>query len=117
MGKFAGLNNIEAIALESFKETLIKKYREKISLIELFGSKARGDFDKDSDIDLLVIIKKKNQKLIDYIYDTVIDVDINYSLDISLKIFSQAEYERLDTLKTPFIQNITREGVPLWKAD
>lgn len=117
MNRINGVNKIEEIALERFKETLVKRYGKQIDLIELFGSKARGDDDKDSDIDLLLIIKKKNRKLIDRIYDVVIDIDLNYELDISLKIFSKVEYNRLCRLQTPFMQNIADEGVLLWKAD
>jgi len=41
----------------------VKKLREELGedivLIRLFGSKIRGDFTKDSDIDIFILVKKK----------------------------------------------------------
>jgi len=31
------------------------------------------------------------------------------------QVFSEAEYERLNHPRTPFMQNVAREGVALWK--
>lgn len=38
--------------------------RKKIKTIYLFGSVARGDFDKESDIDIFIDLEKKNEALI-----------------------------------------------------
>ena len=56
------LNQIEKQALKEFKNQLIKKFGSNLVILKLFGSKARGDFHKESDIDVLVIIKNLNQK-------------------------------------------------------
>ncbi len=45
--------------IESFKDKLLLSYEKYIRSIVVFGSVAVGDFDKKSDIDLLIIVKKK----------------------------------------------------------
>ncbi|MBI5072978.1 nucleotidyltransferase domain-containing protein [Candidatus Woesearchaeota archaeon] len=41
-----------------------KNVQEKIKIIYLFGSVARGDFDKESDIDVFIDVEKKNEGFI-----------------------------------------------------
>ena len=43
--------------LERFRETLTADYAEAIKKALLFGSKARGDWTAESDIDVMVIVK------------------------------------------------------------
>lgn len=89
----------------------IKPLRKYIEEIYLFGSRARGNYSYNSDYDILIITKEKNRELIDRLYEAVIDILISTGKLISLKIFTVSEYERLKSLSTPFIRNITKEGV------
>ena len=55
MGKLK-LNKKEKQALRELKEKLTEKFPD-VDII-LFGAKARGDFDPESDIDLLILIEE-----------------------------------------------------------
>lgn len=81
--------------------------------ITLFGSKARGDFDKDSDIDVLIVVHKKNRKIKEKLYDILFDIDPYYDYRISLKLLSTFEYQKNVEMHSPFIENLNKEGVPL----
>ena len=64
-----------------------RKYEDKIDSIILFGSVARGEAKEDSDIDILVVIKKKNVKDMKEIYGIAFEVSMEYLLDVSPKVY------------------------------
>ena len=82
-------------------------------VLELFGSKIRGDSLPDSDIDMLVVVKNKDAALRDSLYDILFDIDPYYKFKISLIIYSEFEYQENIRLKSPFIENLKKEGVAL----
>ena len=111
--KIGQLNKKETLAVKEFCGKIKILLKKNLVNIRLFGSKARGDFRKESDIDILLILKKKSWDLIDKIYDVVIDVEIEHNSQISLKIYSEAEFNRIKDYETFFYKNITKEGVSL----
>ena len=77
----------------------------------LFGSYARGDYNENSDIDLLVLINKEkvtraDQKKIKY---PLYDIEFETGTIISPMVFSKKEWENKHR-KTPFYENIYKEG-------
>ena len=86
--------------------------QDKIEEIYLFGSRARGEERKDSDYDLLLIVKE-NFSLSDkdHLYDRAMDILLDTGNLISLKIFKKKEFQRLLNLHTPFTQRVVRERV------
>lgn len=51
--------------------------------------------------------------LIDNFYNAVIDILLSTGRLISLKIFTASEFDRLKSIPTPFIQNVTTGGIRL----
>lgn len=98
--------------LEKFL-TATTPYRGVIKEIRLFGSRARGSERPDSDYDLLLLVTKKDRKMIDALYDEVVSCLIEFGRLISLKIFTVKEWDHFRELKTPFSQAVTQEGIPL----
>jgi hypothetical protein len=47
--------------------------RERIAKIVLFGSRARGDNKPWSDYDVLLLVDKRDQLLVDQLYDSVVE--------------------------------------------
>lgn len=90
------------------------KLRDKIEEIYLFGSRAKKRERSDSDYDLLLITKgvsKANREFREKIYDIAIDILLDLGRSISLKVFKKEEFQRLCCMRTPFTQNILREGI------
>ena len=56
------LTTTEQKALQEFKDKVTKKFGSNLVSLKLFGSKARGDFHEESDLDVLVIIKNLSRK-------------------------------------------------------
>ncbi|MBU1628142.1 nucleotidyltransferase domain-containing protein [bacterium] len=114
--KLSKLNKFEQIMVDDFSSSLLKKLKDEVVSIKLFGSKARGDYHKHSDIDLLVILRHKNkeidEKLSEVEWETL--ERYNFQSYISVAAYSQKEFEGFNRLETPFSQNVTKEGISLW---
>ncbi len=80
----------------------------------LYGSYARGDYHKDSDIDILVLIDKEkvtfeDQKRIGY---PLHHIEVDTGIMISPMIYSRSLWDTKYKI-TPLYQNIFREGIVL----
>ena len=90
--------------------------REQLNQVILYGSVARGSDSKDSDIDIALIVKNKlDGDTEDRLSDFIVEMNLKYD-----KVFSviDIETDRFTAWKmvVPFYQNVSREGVVLWKA-
>lgn len=101
-------------AVEEFVKKAIKRYKDKIESIILFGSVARGDAKEDSDIDILIIVKERNIEDMKEIYGIAFEVSIGHSKDISPKIYAIAEVLNRIEIGAPFIKEVLKEGVSLY---
>jgi len=98
--------------VEQFLE-LIHPLKENIEEIYLFGSRCRDDWRPDSDYDILIVLEKKDRVIIDGLYDAVIDILLSTTKLVSLKIFTSSEFNRLKSIPTPFMSNVTTKGIKL----
>ena len=92
---------------------LFKKIRErfgnKVEKIILFGSYARGDYGKDSDIDLLIIV---NDRKIEYELRKIVYSFIpSVGRLISVKVIERKDYEMMNKMSFSFVKSVKREGV------
>ncbi|MEW5767062.1 MAG: nucleotidyltransferase domain-containing protein [bacterium] len=109
------LDTKEKEAILSFVNFIIKKYRGKIEFIYLFGSKARGEERKGSDIDLLICVDKWKNRYLDEISDLSFNYILNYNILLSPIIYDKKEWLAENEAGTPFIRSIQREGIELWR--
>jgi uncharacterized protein len=91
----------------------IASVRSQIRRLVLFGSRARGNHRTDSDYDVLVVVMKKDNQLRDALYDAVMDVLLAHGRLVSLKIYDEREFARLQFLQPPFMKRIADEGILL----
>ena len=98
-----------------FSQELNKIIGKKLSKIIVYGSYARGDYNRNSDVDIMILVKMSNsdiKKIENQVYDLAFEIEMNTGIDISPIIKNESEYEYwLDTL--PFYKNISDEGVLL----
>lgn len=82
-----------------------------IKKIILFGSVARGDDTKDSDIDILIITKKENDdlKIEDKIYGQTFDTLLETGEYLSVKMIDNEHYNKYKHFS--FYKNIEKDGV------
>ena len=91
----------------------IQPERNKIRDVYLFGSRARGDHQPDSDYDLLIVAKERDLALKDRIYDVATDVSLESRRDLSLKFFSAEKFDRLKAIPSRFIRHVLTEGIKI----
>ncbi|MDI6792501.1 MAG: nucleotidyltransferase domain-containing protein [bacterium] len=110
------LNKLEQAMVDDLKTDLLKKLKDEVVLIRLFGSKARGDYHKHSDIDLLVILRHKDRKTNERLSEVEWEIleKYNFQSYISVAAYSQKEFDGFCRLQTPFAQNVAKEGISLW---
>lgn len=98
--------------LERVKERFQSIYQEELSHLVLFGSQARGDPREDSDIDVLVVLKNKNnskgrhQKIIEFISDLCLE----YNALVSCIYIDEVQFAKEES---PLLINIRNEGIIL----
>ncbi len=106
------LNHIEEEAVHKIKYLLNQKLGSSFKHILLYGSKARGDYSNNSDIDILIIADNINPAVKDTIRDTVLDIQLEYSLPISAHIRGLNYFNsQLSNSLNLFIHNVKREGI------
>lgn len=107
------------VTLFMFKKEadLLKEISEKLSADDTiskaiaYGSRIRGDFRSDSDLDIIVIVDKKDRGVRDKILDIFYSYELERDISFSIAIFSLEEWEFNERLGSPLIENIKREGM------
>jgi uncharacterized protein len=94
--------------LKDLKATLVRELGSKLDSIVLYGSVARGDFRKESDIDLLLVSNENGPTEKAYVIGY--DIDIKNNTVTSILIYSNQELSHKIALGSPFIRNVISEG-------
>lgn len=101
------------VVVEKFAEESKKIYGVKLQGIILYGSCARGDFEEDSDIDILVLldvpadeINRERKRILD-VSDRL---DLDYDVVLAPVFQNYQLYEKYRAVSV-FYQNIQKEGV------
>jgi len=101
-------------------KNILLKIKQSVRLTEptatviLYGSYARGENNKQSDIDILILVDRdklsysEEQKISDPLYD----LEFETGLIISPLIFSRNDWETRHAI-TPFYKNVKKDGVQL----
>ena len=79
----------------------------------LYGSAVRGEMDKESDVDLLVVLPDVNWEIEKRIGDIAFDAGLEIGRVISTMCFSHSDLTDSPMRSSPLILNVRREGVPL----
>jgi len=107
------LSEKDYLAVSKFSRLLREALEGNLEEIRLFGSKARGDDNWESDIDFLVIVKHRDAKVDEQILDIAFEISLDFDVFISPVVFSHDEYFAPLARYTLFFQNTQREGIPL----
>ncbi len=94
-------------------EELKKKLSEIVPLIDfkIFGSRARGDSEEYSDMDIFLEVESINKDLKEKVSDIIWEVGFNNHLVISSLVFTRDEVENSPLRVSPILKNINTEGI------
>jgi hypothetical protein len=82
------LSHEEKAALGEIKQRVQSLAGQRLRGILLFGSKARGDFDPESDLDVAILVDGLDQEMKRRIIDVVADVEVKFLLVVSSLVLS-----------------------------
>ena len=102
------LNNLMKETCEMLKNV----FGDRLEQIWLYGSYARGDFDSESDVDIMVLVDLPKDKLSSYrrkVSDFSSELDLKYDVLLSIKLQDKETFQRFAEV-LPFFKNIIREG-------
>jgi predicted nucleotidyltransferase len=102
----------EKVVLKELKENLKGLADDRIRLV-LFGSKARGDYDSESDIDIAIIVRGLTRQIKHTILDMVADIELKYLTPLSTLVLSEEDFEFLKKRERRIALDIENEGIPL----
>jgi predicted nucleotidyltransferase len=108
------LTSREKAALSEFVARLREKYADEVMLVVLFGSKVRGDFDEESDLDVLVVVKDSDWRFRDEVALAAFEPMLEHDTVITPLVIDLDHYQWLQRYHAPLYRNIQAEGVDLW---
>ncbi len=107
----------ERTGLATFVNRLYQCYKTHLLEVVLFGSKARRDFDEESDLDVLVVVHMSDNHYWEYwheIVDIAADVGLTYGLVISSIVKDARDYTEICAHQSLLARNLERDGIALW---
>jgi predicted nucleotidyltransferase len=112
------VKTLEDLALKNNEKQAIReatrmlKQRFPVKDVILFGSKARGDDDPESDIDLLLLTTRPiHWKERHSIIEALFDIEMKYDVVISIIVNPVNEWQTGLSSLLPIHEEINREGV------
>jgi len=111
--------NIKSMFI-NIKKAVIDLFQNKLHSVILYGSFARGDFDEESDVDILVVVNATQEELEKYEPEIAkiasrlsMQTDNCRTISITLQ-----DYETYHMYKNhlPYFKNIEKEGAVIYAA-
>ncbi len=113
MKKLHGLKKKELEAVKEFCTAVKRTLGNELVRLRLFGSKARGKANRDSDIDIAVVVRQRNSKVWDKVMDIAFYTNLKWDVYISPRVIERRSLRDPKWRVTGFVKNLEREGIPL----
>lgn len=107
------LSEQEKNCLSLFKRRVLAALEGHTVEFKIFGSRARGQSDENSDIDVLTLVSKKNTQIKTTIRDIAAEIQMDEDIAISPLIMTFEEFASLLKRERLLAMTIQREGIPL----
>ncbi|SMB95859.1 Nucleotidyltransferase domain-containing protein [Thermanaeromonas toyohensis ToBE] len=103
--------NQKAINIARLYVETLRKKNLPIKSVILFGSQARGDYEPDSDIDVLVVTERLDTEIREAILDEAFEISLSEDVMLIPLIYDLEKFESPLFRSGPLYQSITQEGI------
>ena len=109
----AHLQADEQAALQEFTARLSQQGDGRVVNVWLFGSKARGDSEPDSDLDILIVLDEADWIIRDRVHLLAARISLEHDVLINTHHLSRAGWARMARQHATLWQQVHRDGFPL----
>ena len=97
--------------LVELKKGLAELYGRRLKAVYLFGSYARGDYNNNSDLDVMIVLDNYTSYWDELVYSAELasNLSLEYDVTISRMIMTEDQWNKGDL---PILRNIRTEGLP-----
>jgi len=91
-------------------------FGDRLSDVRLFGSCARGDYNEESDIDVMLLLnmdRAESKRYLDEVCHVTSELDMKYGVFLSPILQSKPEYDAAKSF-LGFFKNVEHEGVSIY---
>ena len=107
----------ERDVLAEFLSRLREQFDDRIAHVWLFGSKARGDSDEESDVDLLIVDQDGDDTLREAVGEITYHLSLERGVLLCEHVVSSWRFAQMRARQEPLYRNVIREGVDLWALE
>ena len=100
------------VAIE-FVDKVRQRFDGQLVSAVLFGSRARGQGEPDSDMDVLVVMARADPEIRKEVRHLAVEVWLEHGIYLSTRVWSREHWRKAEELQTLLYQNIRRDGINL----
>ena len=103
------------ILLKKISDIYRSVYGDQLVRVVLYGSYARGDYEDDSDLDIVALVhgdRRTLQEQLKLVWNQTCDLELEYELVLSPAVIPYEEFEQYRE-DLPYYRNIASEGVSI----
>jgi predicted nucleotidyltransferase len=104
--------------ISTYLENIQKIYGAHLKSVILYGSYARGDYNSDSDVDIMILVDLTDSEIEEF-SDELSELGYEYNVENDIwimPIVKNIDHFRYWENAYPFYRNVQREGVVLYEA-
>ena len=106
------------VLLDNYLLEIQRIYGSHLKSVILYGSYARGDYTPESDIDIMILVDLKQEKIDEYsdeMSELIYEYNIEYNIWMMPVVKNEDHFMKW-VEAYPFYSNVQREGVILYEA-
>ena len=111
--RIPSLSSEEQKIVDDLKMFLTNRLGDSLVTFVLYGSKARGDYEERSDIDLAVIVRGLTREGKNEILEKVADLEMEHLIPLSTLVLSEEDFKNLKARERRIALDIEKDGIPL----
>ncbi len=100
--------------VRAFAEKLVDRLGDQVYEVIWYGSTARGDAEKESDIDVAVICQSDDAKTEDFVWGLASDLGLDYDTFLDVRVISRERFYGEWGELSYLAEDIQSEGIPIW---